>query len=135
MPMKTKELQREYQRLWMKKRRDEFFKDKSCVKCGSKDNLELDHIDQSLKKNKGDHRIWSWKESRRIEEIKKCQVLCRECHIEKTSIDNYGHKPYEHGTKQTYEARKCRCEQCKDWNRKRYLRTSRYLNTKKYKHS
>lgn len=81
MPYKDKELQKKFQREWIANRRVEFFKDKSCVKCGSKNKMELDHINRL---DKVSHRIWSWKEARRIKEIAKCQVLCNMCHKEKT---------------------------------------------------
>jgi len=72
---------REYQRLWIAKRRAEFFKNKTCILCGSEENLELDHIDPSTKVS---HTIWSWSEKRRLEEIAKCQILCHDCHVRKT---------------------------------------------------
>lgn len=72
---------REYRRLWKAKRRADFFKDKKCVKCGSTERLELDHIDPSTKIH---HNIWTWKLERRLSEIAKCQVLCHECHRLKT---------------------------------------------------
>lgn len=81
MPYKDPAKQREYQRLWCKKRRDEYFKDKFCVECGSKDNLELDHIDPSTKES---HSIWSWSLERRTVELAKCQVLCNSDHAKKT---------------------------------------------------
>jgi len=80
MPYKDKEKQKEYQREWMAKRRAIFFKDKTCAKCGSVNQLELDHIDSSTKIS---HRIWSWSQERRDKELKKCQVLCQDCHIKK----------------------------------------------------
>jgi hypothetical protein len=87
MPMATKELQREYTRKWVAARRAAFFKDKSCVKCGSIERLELDHIDPKQKRRKSDHALWSWTEHKRNEEIAKCQVLCHKCHLEKTKTD------------------------------------------------
>lgn len=82
MPMGTKEEQRAFQRNWMRQRRLEFFKDKCCVKCGSVENLNLDHIDPATKVT---HNIWSWKKERREAEISKCQVLCFNCHAEKSA--------------------------------------------------
>lgn len=73
---------RDYQRRWMEQRRKQFFTGKSCVQCGSKERLELDHVDPELKLH---HVIWSWKESRRAAEIKKCQVLCHDCHKQKSA--------------------------------------------------
>jgi hypothetical protein len=85
MPIKDIDLRREYHRHWIKKRRDEFFADKSCVQCGSLDRLELDHIDPA---QKVDHKIWLWAKERREAEIVKCQVLCFDCHCKKTSAEN-----------------------------------------------
>lgn len=73
---------REYQRKWIANRRAEFFKDKSCAKCGSTESLELDHIDRLTKVSNS---IWSWSQVRREEELAKCQVLCSDCHLKKTS--------------------------------------------------
>lgn len=108
MPYKDLKKQREYQRVWMKKRRDEWFEENGpCVKCGSLENLELDHIDPDKKVS---HSVWSWSLLKREEELSKCQVLCRECHIRKTcqdfrwgDFDDHGANRYHYG---------CRCEVC-----------------------
>lgn len=124
-----KKLMREYKRNWIALRRKSYFKDKSCVKCGSKERLELDHINPETKI---DHKIWSWKESRRIEELAKCQILCYNCHKEKTTLEKINRQTipenkWIHGTRNTYLNHKCRCELCKnnnkEWRRKFYLRT------------
>ena len=81
MPYLDPDKNREYQRNWVAARRAAFFSDKHCKHCGSKENLELDHIDPALKDT---HRIWSWSASRRDREIAKCQVLCKACHLSKT---------------------------------------------------
>jgi hypothetical protein len=78
----TGETKREYDRKWIAKRRSDFFQDKTCVNCDSSDRLELDHKDPALKI---DHKIWSWSEVHRNEEIAKCQVLCHDCHVKKTT--------------------------------------------------
>jgi 5-methylcytosine-specific restriction endonuclease McrA len=83
MPYKDKQKQREYQKKWIRKRRYEFFSGKKCEKCGSKNRLELDHVNPS---DKVDNRVWSWSEERRNEEIEKCQVLCYNCHLDKTRV-------------------------------------------------
>jgi rRNA maturation endonuclease Nob1 len=53
-----------------------------CKLCGSKEDLEVDHIDA---KKKVSHRIWCWSLPRREAELKKCRVLCRSCHQKKTA--------------------------------------------------
>lgn len=111
------ERRKEYQRLYVAKRRAAYFKDRHCVKCGSKERLELDHIDPSTKIS---HNIWSWSEIRRSEELAKCQVLCYDCHKLKTVEDCrlMFIKPFserKHGTNKTYSQFKCRCELCLQW--------------------
>jgi hypothetical protein len=81
-----------------------------CVKCGSTDDLQFDHVDpktkaveiskSTLKKEV----FWA--------EVKKCQLLCGKCHSEKSVVD-VGNKPARsfHGTLSTY--RYCKCEACK----------------------
>ena len=56
-----------------------------CIKCGNKEQLELDHINPEVKKWNPKRSMCSktltenfWKE------INKCQLLCYDCHKEKT---------------------------------------------------
>lgn len=120
MPYADKKKQLEYQRIWTANRRAKFFRDKSCVKCGSKEDLELDHIDPKLKVS---HKIWSWSEDRRLAEIAKCQVLCSTCHLVKT-VDQTTQK--EHGITM-YTKRKCRCSVCVEANRVRVRRQRKMM--------
>lgn len=104
------ETKRAYQREWVRKRREAFFEGKTCVKCGSTERLELDHIDRSTKVS---HNIWSWSESRREVELAKCQVLCYDCHKAKSvaeSIQWLG--VAQHGTQSKYTLG-CRCDACR----------------------
>lgn len=112
MPYKNKEKQREYQRRWIKKRREEYFKNKFCVVCGSIENLELDHIYNVLKVS---HRIWSWSEERRLNELDVCQVLCKDCHNKKT-IAHRQQFNAPCGTEKCYN-RGCRCDKCREAHR------------------
>lgn len=52
-------------------------------------DLQIDHVDPSEKVT---HKVWSWSEPRREEELNKCVVRCKPCHIEKTQSNNEG--PY-----------------------------------------
>jgi 5-methylcytosine-specific restriction endonuclease McrA len=81
----TGEKKRQYAREWFANRRKEYFKDKKCVICGSTKDLQLDHINPETKEH---HNIWSWSEERRNEELKKCQVLCKKCHRDKSNQEN-----------------------------------------------
>ena len=107
MPMPTKELQREYQREWRKRRRNQWIRENGpCRMCGSRKNLEVDHVDPA---SKLDHNVWSWRKERRDRELRKCQVLCSSCHKKKTNAQRH-HPP--HGTHNRYVAG-CRCAACR----------------------
>lgn len=82
-----------YQKMWIAKRKADWFADKCCVICGSTEDLELDHIDPNTKNLKriGDI-IWHWSEERRNAELAKCQVLCEVCHKEKSAKHRDGMK-------------------------------------------
>ena len=79
MPFKNLEDKQEYQREWLQKRKDRYFKNKKCKKCGSNRNLILHHRDPDAKES---HKIWSWAPQRFWDEIRKCDVLCEKCHEE-----------------------------------------------------
>ena len=105
------ELQRKYQREWRASRRAEWLADKSCVICGTTEDLQVDHIDPS---QKVDHNVWSWSLARREEELAKCQVLCWPHHKEKTFRDSHPNG-INHGTAGSYRNAQCRCEICRAW--------------------
>ncbi len=117
MPFKNdevnREYQREYQRKWMKKRRDKWVAENGpCAKCSSSENLEIDHIDPSTKRCPV-ATLWSRREEVRNVELTKCQVLCKQCHNEKS----YGaaRAALKHGTASMYVNRSCRCALCRNW--------------------
>lgn len=116
MPYKDINKKREFQRLWVAKRRAEYLQSHGPCKCGSWDNLEIDHIDPSQKVS---HRIWSYGATKRDKELSKCQVLCRKCHMEKTipylreiRLAERKNKP-QHGVF-GYRRLGCRCEVCRE---------------------
>ena len=112
MSYKDKSKQKEFQRKWMAKRREDWFTANGpCIKCGSFEDLELDHIDRLQKVT---HNIWSWSAKRQLEELSKCQVLCKICHVKKT-WDEIGRAPC--GTISRYKD--CRCDLCKAANTER----------------
>lgn len=90
MGYKSKEKQRRYQRTWMQRRRAAWLDANGpCVDCGSTEDLEVDHVDPTEKEC---HRVWSWSEERREEELSKCVVRCHECHKQRTWIQTRGEK-------------------------------------------
>src|SRR6185437_9581694 len=113
MPIRDIAERHAYQLRWIANRRKKYFLTNGpCVKCGSWDNLELDHINPDLKI---DHRIWNWSEERRSAELAKCQILCHDCHLSKTHDDRRRNIP--HGTDSTYTAHACRCDLCREAHR------------------
>lgn len=110
MPRPTKELQRIYQRDWMRKRRQAWLKlNGPCRQCGSTERLEVDHIDP---KQKVTHAVWSWGTAKRMAELNKCQVLCFTCHRKKSNMEYSARFPLVHGTRSGYETHGCRCDRC-----------------------
>lgn len=114
-----------WQKRWQTERRAKFFDGKTCVECGSDEQLELDHIDPSQKVT---HRIWSSSDAKREAEIAKCQVLCSECHKGKSREQlpiTRGFRAYRHGTASMYKHHRCRCGLCRLWRRNKYLDNER----------
>jgi 5-methylcytosine-specific restriction endonuclease McrA len=113
MPMGTREEQREYQRLWIARRRQDWIDEQGgkCHSCGSTDRLEVDHIDPS-EKSLNPTAVWSLAKTnpKRIAELAKCQVLCYDCHLSKT-LASIPEVP--HGTHTRYVKYKCRCSDCR----------------------
>lgn len=109
MPYKNKEMQKEYQRVWIAKRRGDFFNGKVCEKCGNNTNLVIHH---KVPEEKESHRIWSWCDEKRNKELEKCIVLCEQCHNEYHASLK---RTQEHGV--TMYNRGCRCNICAIANR------------------
>lgn len=116
MGYKDIDRRRDYARKWIADRRKSFFENKSCVRCGSTERLELDHIDPT---QKVDHKIWSWSQKRRSAELVNCQVLCHDCHLHKSINEDWplrrGYTLGVHGLTM-YKNHKCRCDVCRAAN-------------------
>ncbi len=120
MPYADPKKRLEYQRNWMAKRRQDWLAANGpCVRCGTSDDLQVDHIDPTQKVS---HRIWSWAIARLNAELAKCQVLCHSCHHKKTGEQNGWGK---HGS--AGYLRGCRCELCTCGNTER-CRTGEAVN-------
>jgi 5-methylcytosine-specific restriction endonuclease McrA len=134
MPL-YEEARRQYNREWVAKRRAAYFEDKICVKCGSVERLELDHIDPETKVTNS---VWSWADEKRNIELAKCQILCHECHKQKTIeyfkqiYTKFDPSTWKHGTNRTYNRRGCRCEPCRAW-KKQYNIKSRLRKLERLK--
>lgn len=118
MPFKNPQDAHQYKLRWTAERRATWFAGKRCVRCGSTESLQLDHVDPL---RKVDHRIWNWATERREVELAKCQPLCEECHKDKTRSEQRAR--VAHGTNTMYNMG-CRCDECRlaksRTNRKRY---------------
>ncbi len=105
MAYKDKQREREYGTAWSAKRRAAWMAGKVCAHCGTKEKLVVDHIDPATKVT---HKVWNWREDRRLAELAKCQVLCTKCHARKHA------GPIRHGTRAAYRKQGwgCRCDLC-----------------------
>ena len=81
-----------------------------CVVCGTNKNLEFDHIDRNNVGFRIGANLWK-KDSDLIEELKKCQLLCREHHLEKTNFE-LNRDNRHHGSASMYSNHGCRCIMC-----------------------
>lgn len=96
-----------------------------CVNCGSQENLEFDHIDSKTKL----YTITTIALRPNLvePELKKCQLLCHDCHLLKTK--RFYTDTRKHGTWAMYDRGKCRCEVCRalrnsynvEWKRNKRL--------------
>jgi rubredoxin len=102
------EEQRAYHREYYRRRRQEVidYLGGQCVRCGVRDELQFDHIDPALKSYELCHKL-NLRTS--LEEIDKCQLLCKGHHLEKTAQENTG---FAHGTIYAWMMKKCNCGEC-----------------------
>jgi len=91
-----------------------------CVACGSIEELETDHIYNDLdKKRIVDLLSGSWERLKK--ELDKCQLLCKDCHTEKTILEQGYCLPGERHGHRTIYRKGCRCDLCKN-AQKLYMR-------------
>lgn len=95
-----------------------------CRTCSSTENLEIDHVDPTTKSFGISFTSRLTKET--IEELKKCQALCRACHRAKSIEESRARMlagGFTHGTIYAWMRRRCTCPLCLKakwaWNDKR----------------
>jgi hypothetical protein len=93
-----------------------------CVKCGSTENLEIDHIDRRTK-SIDVTRFCSVSREKFLAELPLCQLLCTDHHKEKTIAE----RSVPHGGGLTGK-KNCRCELCAPL-KNAYARARRQQNT------
>jgi 5-methylcytosine-specific restriction endonuclease McrA len=99
----------------------------ACVSCGSTEELEFDHILRSSKSKEVTRALLSSRKGLE-EELDKCQLLCKPCHLKKT-LEESGREAAEgtHGTLSSY--RYCHCDLCRkakrDWQAKHRAKNPR----------
>lgn len=82
--------------------------DPKCRKCGADESLEFDHIDPA-DKSFNVNGMKSLRNPIYVNELLKCQILCKSCHEEKTALENAG---FTHGTIYGFMRAKCTCAEC-----------------------
>lgn len=110
----------EYHRRYYYKRRAKLIAllGDSCVWCGSADDLQFDHIDPAQKSFDISNNMTASNPAVQAE-IAKCQLLCRDCHIEKTrqaALD----AGFTHGSWYGWMRKKCPCDLCEQHKRNFY---------------
>lgn len=85
-----------------------------CKQCGSNNKLEFDHINSESKSFRITNNLTRKWESLQ-KELEKCQLLCKQCHIDK-SLEERGLSRVGHGALSMYTNHKCRCELCRKAN-------------------
>lgn len=92
-----------------------------CAVCNTTEKLELDHIDRTAK-TFDIGKLFSRGKARYLKELELCQLLCYDCHKEKT-FEDAGYSE-EHGKGLTGK-RNCRCALCGPL-KKRYMQDNGY---------
>ena len=92
---KQKEYLHEYSKSYHQKRYDKRKREMidylggECAECGATTSLEFDHIVREGKKF-SITRLWNRRWGIIKPELDKCQLLCHDCHLEKTRLERIG---------------------------------------------
>lgn len=84
--------------------------------CGKTRDLEFDHKDPATREIRIGNGIGRYPVARLLEELAKCQLLCKRHHKEKTAREKAARAlplSARHGKLSTYYKYKCRCEACR----------------------
>lgn len=102
------EEQKAYHREYYLKRRQKIidFLGGACAECGATESLEFDHVvrEQKAFDIKDNLTLGSV-----LDEVSKCQLLCKPCHARKTALELQG---FTHGTLYGWMKKKCVCPSC-----------------------
>lgn len=90
-----------------------------CSRCNVTINLDMDHIDPATKIIKVSM-LWTATEEKFWTEVKKCQLLCKDHHLEKTLAERF--PPRQHGTIAMYGRGNCRCNLCTAAKHEQYIK-------------
>ena len=82
-----------------------------CRLCKGDNGLEIDHVDRHSKRCNVSA-LWTHSEKRFLRELKKCQLLCKDCHLKKSIKERYPER--QHGTVAMYGRGRCRCDLCRE---------------------
>lgn len=64
-----------------------------CQECGTNNDLQIDHITPRAKHFDLLGPKWSCQWQRWHDELEKCQLLCHDCHVDKTNADRASTPP------------------------------------------
>jgi 5-methylcytosine-specific restriction endonuclease McrA len=83
--MMPRSYHKKYSREYYHKRKKELLHllGEKCVKCGSTEGLDFDHIDPNSREFKIG-KLLNYSKERVLQELSKCQLLCKKCHTNKS---------------------------------------------------
>lgn len=80
-----------------------------CLKCGTTERLEFDHLDPAIKRTS---QFLNWAQAAAKVELRRCQLLCYDCHKAKTDENKDRAYRIKHGTLRYALLHGCKCQEC-----------------------